>query len=72
MGKASENRDLSGNRKDPVKNPGFPANQQSDDNTISSEVKNAQAAGIGALGRSDENQIEKMIDREQEKDDDVY
>jgi hypothetical protein len=73
MDKASRDNNLSGTRKEQVKEPGFPGNQEKSEGTVSNtEIKNAQAAGIGALGRSDENQIEKLIDSEPEKDDDVY
>jgi len=78
MGKAPVNSDLSDNRKEQIKKKGFPDNQEGDENTKvkntrdNKEIKNAQAAGIGALGRSDENQIEKLIDREPEKDEPVY
>ena len=36
------------------------------------EVKDAHASGIGALGRSDENQIQKLSDDDSESDDVVY
>ena len=36
------------------------------------EVKNAQASGIGALGRSEENQIERSGNDISEEDDAVY
>jgi len=78
MGKAPGNRDLSGKRKKQIKQPVFPANQERDESTKNkntgddTEIKNAQAAGLGTLGRSDENQIEKLIDSEPENDDDVY
>lgn len=36
------------------------------------EIENAHAAGIGALGRSEENQIEKLNDDELGKNEDVY
>jgi len=78
MGKAPVNSDLSDKRKEQIKKKGFPDNQEGDENTKvkntrdNTEIKNAQAAGIGALGRSDENQIEKLIDREPEKDEPVY
>ena len=38
---------------------------------LSKEIKDAHAAGIGALGRSEENQIEKT-DNKSEGDDAVY
>lgn len=78
MDNASGNIDLSGKRKEQIKEPGFPGNQERSERTTGknigddTEIKNAQAAGIGALGRSDENQIEKLIDREPENDDAVY
>lgn len=73
MDKAPGNSNQPGKRKDQIKEPGFPGNQDaSDDISSKTEVKNAQAAGIGALGRTDENQIEKLIDSEPEKDDAVY
>ena len=39
---------------------------------IKTEVKDAHASGIGALGRSEENQIEKTDNNKFEKDDTVY
>lgn len=39
---------------------------------IKTEVKDAHASGIGALGRSEENQIEKIDNNKFENDDTVY
>lgn len=36
------------------------------------EIKNAHASGIGALGRSEENQIEKLNNDDLENDEAVY
>ena len=73
MGKASGDRHLLGNKKDRGKEQGFPGNQDAGEGSgANTDVKDAQAAGIGALGRTDENQIEKLIDSEPEKDDAVY
>ena len=73
MGKASGDRHLSGNKKDRGNEQGSPGNQEAGEgNGGNTDVKNAQAAGIGALGRTDEDQIEKLIDSEPEKDDAVY
>ncbi len=38
----------------------------------SGDIKNAHASGIGSFERSDESQIEKLNDREVEKDGNVY
>lgn len=38
----------------------------------SADIKNAHASGIGSFERSDESQIEKLNNREAEKDDNVY
>jgi hypothetical protein len=43
-----------------------------DEEVKSTEVKNAHASGIGALERSDKDQIEKADYREIENDDAVY
>ena len=73
MGKEPGNTDLSGKRKEEIRDAKLSDDQKSGEGiTANREVKNAQAAGIGALGRSNENQIEKLIDKEPEKDDDVY
>ena len=45
---------------------------KSDEEVKSTEVKNAHASGIGALERSDKDQIEKADYREIENDDAVY
>jgi len=73
MGKEPGNNDLPGKRKEEIKDAGLSNTQKEGEGIFdNTEIKNAQAAGIGALGRSDENQIEKLIDNVQEKDDDVY
>jgi len=73
MGKEPGNNDFFGKRKEEIKEAGHSDNQETGDGIIdNTEVKNAQAAGIGALGRSDENQIEKLIDKEPEKDENIY
>ncbi len=70
MRKAPGNNDLSDNIQ---KEQGLDDNKEKDSNTVNkTEVKNAQAAGIGALGRSDENQIEKLIENEPGEEDNVY
>ncbi len=70
MRKASGNNDLSDNIQ---KEQGLDDNKEKDSNTVNkTEVKNAQAAGIGSLGKSDENQIEKLIDSEPGEEDNVY
>ncbi len=70
MHKAPGNNDLSENIQ---KEQGLDDNTEKDSNTVNkTEVKNAQAAGIGALGRSDENQIEKLIENEPGEEDNVY
>ncbi len=70
MRKASGNNDLSDNIQ---KEQGLEDNKEKDSNTVNkTEVKNAQAAGIGALGKSDENQIEKLIENEPGEEDNVY
>jgi hypothetical protein len=45
---------------------------KSDEEIKSTEVKDAHASGIGALERSDKDQIEKTDYREIENDDVVY
>ena len=73
MGNEPRDNDLSAKRKEEIKDAGFSNSQEVGKGIIgNTEVNNAQAAGIGALGRSDENQIEKLIDKEPEKDEDVY
>ena len=70
MPKAPGNSNLSNRRE---KAAGLPDDEKKDNRTIDkTEIKNAQAAGIGALGRSDENQIEKLIDTEPGSDENVY
>lgn len=70
MRKASGNSDLSGNIK---KEKVLDGKNEKDTKPVDhTEIENAQAAGIGSLGRSDENQIEKLIDSEPGEDDNVY
>ena len=45
---------------------------KSDEEIKSTEVKDAHASGIGALERSDKDQIEKTDYREIENDDAIY
>lgn len=43
-----------------------------DERIKATEIKDAHASGIGALGRSEENQLENLSNNEAEKDEDVY
>ena len=54
------------------KNSEEPKSNYDDHNTKVSDIENAHASGIGALGRSDENQIEKLNDDEAGDDGNVY
>lgn len=55
-----------------TKGVGAQSAYENDSNIKSTDIRNANAAGIGAIERSDENKIEKLSYEETGNDEDVY